>query len=123
MSKPEQTQRFTEIEYCLQSYFRTHIQPVMQRTRNELNKRQAEEVRDYQLSTGGLLRSFANAMNNIPDDTMTYLRHTGEWNSKTAEDYVVPQRYIQVTTAAKGSGTSRRRMAQDRREGNRQAEV
>lgn len=88
MSKPEQTQRFTEIEYCLQSYFRTHIQPVMQRTRNELNKRQAEEVRDYQLSTGGLLRSFANAMNNIPDDTMTYLRHTGEWNSKTAEDYV-----------------------------------
>lgn len=88
MNKPEQSQRFTEIEYCLQSYFRTHIQPVMQQTRTELNKRQAEEVRDYQLSFGGILRSFANAMNNAPDDTMTYLRHTGEWNSKTAEDYV-----------------------------------
>lgn len=88
MSKPEQTQRFTEIEYCLRSYFNTHIKPVMQQTRSVLNKKQAEEVRDYQLSFGGFLRSFANAMNNAPDDTMTYLRHTGEWNSKTAEDYV-----------------------------------
>lgn len=88
MNKPEQTQRFTEIEYCLRSYFNTHIKLVMQQTRSVLNKKQAEEVRDYQLSFGGFLRSFANAMNNAPDDTMTYLRHTGEWNSKTAEDYV-----------------------------------
>lgn len=32
--------------------------------------------------------SLANGANGMPDDSLPYLRQTGEWNSKTTEDYV-----------------------------------
>lgn len=90
MSKEiQQSQRFAEVEYCLQGYFNTHMLGVMQDVKSELQKKQAEELGEYALSKEGLLRTFVSSATGMPDDTLQYLRLTGEWNSKTAEDYVV----------------------------------
>lgn len=89
MSKEIQhSERFAEVEYCLQSYFDTHFVPVMRSVKDFLGKKQAEEIGEYALSPAGLLGSFAAGATGMPDNTLQYLRLTGEWNSKTAEDYV-----------------------------------
>ena len=80
--------RFAEVEYCLQRYFDTHMAPTMREVKSYLEKKQAEEIGEFALSPAGLLRSFTGGAAGIPDDTVQYLRLTGEWNSKTAEDYV-----------------------------------
>ena len=80
--------RFAEVEYCLQSYFDTYMVSTMREVKSELEKKQAEEIGEYALSPAGLLRSFTSGAAGMPDDTVQYLRLTGEWNSKTAEDYV-----------------------------------
>ena len=82
------SERFAEVEYCLQSYFNTHFDPVMRSVENFLGKKQAEEIGEYAFSPGGLLGSLASGATGMPDNTMQRLRVTGEWNSKTAEDYV-----------------------------------
>lgn len=76
------------MEYCLQSYFDTHFAPVMRGVKDFLGKKQAEETGEYALSPAGLLGSLAAGATGMPDNTLQYLRLTGEWNSKTAEDYV-----------------------------------
>ncbi|NDV57013.1 hypothetical protein [Bacteroides sp. 519] len=88
MNTPKQSQRFAEIEYCLQRYFDSQLAPVMRNVQQELSKKQIKEYSDYATSISGILRSAASGMNGMPDDTMQYLKLTGEWNSKTAEDYV-----------------------------------
>ena len=89
MSKEIQhSERFAEVEYCLQSYFDTHFVSVMRSVKDFLGKKQAEEIGEYALSPAGLLGSFAAGATGMPDNTLQYLRLTGEWNSKTAEDYV-----------------------------------
>ena len=88
MSMPRQSKRFAEAEFCLQNYFNTHFVPIMNNTRSELQGKQVEEAKKYNRSANGILRSWANAANNMPDDTMQHLRLTGEQNGKTAEDYV-----------------------------------
>lgn len=88
MAQPKDTQRFTEIEYCLTRYFNCHILPIMKREKDALNSAQAKEIAEYSRSFAGFMRSFANAVNNQPDDTLLYLRATGKECSKTAEDYV-----------------------------------
>lgn len=89
MSKDIQhSERLAEVEYCLQSYFDTHFLSVMHSVKDFLGKKQAEEIGEYALSPVGLLSSFAAGATGMPDNTMQYLRLTGEWNSKTAEDYV-----------------------------------
>ena len=80
--------RFAEVEYCLQSYFDTNMVPAMREVKSYLEKRQAEEIGEFASSPAGLLRSFTSGVAGMPDDTVQYLRLTGEWNSKTAEDYV-----------------------------------
>ena len=82
------SERFAEVEYCLQSYFDTHFASVMHSVKDYLGKKQAEEIGEYALSPMGLLGSFASSATGMPDNTLQYLRLTGEWNSKTAEDYV-----------------------------------
>lgn len=82
------SERFAEVEYCLQSYFDTHFASVMHSVKDFLGKKQAEEIGEYALSPMGLLGSFAAGVTGMPDNTLQYLRLTGEWNSKTAEDYV-----------------------------------
>ena len=81
-------ERFAEVEYCLQSYFDTHFAPVMRGVKDYIGKKQAEEIGEYALSPMGLLGSLAARGTGMPDTTLQYLRLTGEWNSKTAEDYV-----------------------------------
>lgn len=88
MNSPKQSQRFAEVEYCLQRYFDSQLDPVMRNVRQELSKKQIKEYSDYATSLSGILRSAASGMNGMPDDSMQYVKLTGEWNSKTAEDYV-----------------------------------
>lgn len=88
MNSPKQSQRFAEIEYCLQRYFDSQFEPVMRNVQQELSKKQVKEYSDYTTSLSGILRSAASGMNGMPDDSMQYIKLTGEWNSKTAEDYV-----------------------------------
>lgn len=88
MNSPKQSQRFAEIEYCLQRYFDSQLDPVMRNVQQELSKKQIKEYSDYTTSISGILRSAASGMNGMPDDSMQFVKLTGEWNSKTAEDYV-----------------------------------
>ncbi len=88
MATPKDSQRFTEIEYCLLRYFNCHILPIMKSEKDALNAAQAKEIHDYSRSFAGFMRSFANAVHDMPDDTIQYLRITGKECSKTAEDYV-----------------------------------
>lgn len=88
MNSPKQSQRFAEIEYCLQRYFDSQLDPVMGNVQQELSKKQLKEYSDYTTSISGILRSAASGMNGMPDDSMQFVKLTGEWNSKTAEDYV-----------------------------------
>ena len=84
----QHSERLAEVEYCLQSYFDTHFLSVMRNVKDFLGKKQAEEIGEYAMSPAGLLSSFAAGATGMPDNTMQYLRLTGEWNSKTVEDYV-----------------------------------
>ena len=88
MNGPKHSQRFAEIEFCLQRYFDGQLAPVMRNVQQELSKKQIKEYCDYTTSLNGILRSAANGMNHLPDDSMQYIKLTGEWNGKTAEDYV-----------------------------------
>lgn len=88
MNSPKQSQRFAEIEYCLQRYFDSQLDPVMRNVQQELSKKQLKEYGDYTTSISGILRSAASGMKGMPDDSMQFVKLTGEWNSKTAEDYV-----------------------------------
>ena len=79
--------RFAEIERLMGDYFGCHLAPVMGRVQRDLSNRQADEMRAYSNSTAGILRSLATA--NMPgDEPYATLRITGEWNSKTTEDYL-----------------------------------
>lgn len=88
MNSLKQSQRFAEIEYCLQRYFDSQLAPVMRNVQQELSNKQIKEYVDYSTSLSGILHSTASGINGMPGDSMQYLKLTGEWNSKTAEDYV-----------------------------------
>lgn len=71
----------------MSDYFGCHLAPVMGRVRQDLSQKQADEMRAYSSSAAGILRSMATA--GMPgDDPYATLRITGEWNSKTTEDYL-----------------------------------
>lgn len=70
--------------------FRTKVIPIMNKVRNELQDKMANELKEQATSFAGLM---AGAIG--PDGGMSArqaqiqsLRYTGEWNSKTAEDYI-----------------------------------
>lgn len=106
MSEPRQTQRFAEIEYCLQNYFDSRLTPVMKETQAYLTRKQVEEIGAYHTGTAGMLRSLANGVSGMPDDSLSYLWQTGEWNSKTAEDYVAMCRERIAATPETGQDLS-----------------
>ncbi len=92
MSNPQDniqdSARFAEIERLMGDYFSYHIAPIMKSTQAYLNNRQAEEMREYSTSFAGMMSSMASA--HIPGaDPYQTLKVTGEWNSKTTEDYIV----------------------------------
>ena len=70
--------------------FRTKILPIMNNVRERLQNNQAEEFRKHSTSFAGLMVGAIGpdggmAATQAFDNT---LRYTGEWNSKTTEDYI-----------------------------------
>ena len=88
MSDIKELQRFAELEYCIERYFSSRLHPVMSKVKDELAEKQVQELENYQNSTAGMLRSMAGSMHNLHDDSLNMLKLTGEWNSKTTEDYI-----------------------------------
>lgn len=87
MDSIKNSSRFAEIEHLVEDYFRSYLAPVMQQTQAELTRRQGEEMKEYSTSLGGILSMLAAS--NMPlGDPYRTLKVTGEWNSKTTEDYI-----------------------------------
>lgn len=59
----------------------------MSKTQAFLTKKQGEEMREYSTSLGGILSAMASAAQPMSDPYQV-LKVTGEWNSKTTEDYI-----------------------------------
>lgn len=87
MEEIKHSGRFAEIEHLLDDYFRCHLAPVMRQTQAELDRKQGEEMKEYSTSLGGILSMMA-ASNMPMGDPYQTLKVTGEWNSKTTEDYI-----------------------------------
>lgn len=87
MGEIRHTERFAEIERIFGDYFNCHLAPVMRDTQSYLNRKQVEEMAEYSTSAAGILSSMAAANNPMIDPYQT-LKITGEWNSKTKEDYL-----------------------------------
>lgn len=88
MSNIKEQQRFAELEYCMERYFNSRLYPVMCKVKDELAEKQVQELENYQNSTTGILRSLVGSMHNLHDDSLNMVKLTGEWNSKTTEDYI-----------------------------------
>lgn len=83
----KQSRRFAELERLSDDYFRYHLASVMDETRDYLARKQGEEMKEYSTSLGGVLSMMASSA--LPlNDPYQLLKVTGEWNSKTTEDYV-----------------------------------
>lgn len=78
---------FAEIENSLLDCFNRSVAPIMEGVQRELGDRQAREMVEYSRSAAGILSGMA-AGTNIGTDPYANLKHTGQWNSKTVEDYV-----------------------------------
>lgn len=87
MTEIKHSGRFAEIEHLLDDYFKCHLAPVMRQTQKELTRRQGEEMKEYSTTLGGILSMMA-ASNMPMGDPYQTLKVTGEWNSKTTEDYI-----------------------------------
>lgn len=87
MDEIKHSRRFAEIETLMGSYFRHHLVPVMTQTQTYLTEKQGEEMKEYSTSISGILGMMASAGQPLSDPYQT-LKVTGEWNSKTTEDYI-----------------------------------
>ena len=70
--------------------FQRKVVPVMNKVREELQNRQADELRDYLSSARGIMAGAVGPDGGMTDTAagIDTLRYTGKWNSKTVEDYV-----------------------------------
>ena len=70
--------------------FDSRIVPVMDRVLQKLRSRQAEEVRRYMRSPAYILSGVSGPDGGMASQAVALdsLKITGEWNSKTVEDYV-----------------------------------
>lgn len=73
-----------------QDIFTTKVKPVMDKVRDELNSRQADEMQRHSTSLGAMMACAAG-----PDGGMaamnaynSRLYYIGEWNNKTMDDYI-----------------------------------
>lgn len=78
---------FAEVENSLLDCFNRYVAPIMEGVQRELGDKQASEMVEYSRSAAGILSGMA-ASANIGSDPYANLKHTGQWNSKTMEDYV-----------------------------------
>ena len=87
----ENDTRIAEVEYLLSNYFYSHFEGVMNSVKKDLEHNQAKEMADYSLSFGDIatmLSASANPLASMNNNSHTHLKKTGEYNSKTTEDYV-----------------------------------
>lgn len=91
MAQPKNMDALVEAEYCLGRYLYANIAGVMDDVRRDLIKKQGQERAEWNTSFGGILSSLADAGRCAPgiDTSSQILKATGEWNSKTTEDYLV----------------------------------
>lgn len=75
------------MERLVNDYFNCHIAPIMSKTRTDLIRNQGEEMKEYSTSLGGILSMMASSAQPMSDPYQA-LKVTGEWNSKTTEDYI-----------------------------------
>ncbi len=70
--------------------FTTKVEPIMDRVMRDLRSRQAEEVRRYMRSPAYILSGLSGPDGGMGAQAiaMDSLKVTGEWSSKTVEDYV-----------------------------------
>ena len=70
--------------------FTTKVEPIMDRVMQDLRSRQAEETRRFMRSPAYILSGISGPDGGMASQAIALdsLRVTGEWNSKTAEDYV-----------------------------------
>ena len=70
--------------------FSTKVEPIMDRVMQDLRSRQAEEVRRFMRSPAYILSGISGPDGGMASQAIALdsLRVTGEWSSKTAEDYV-----------------------------------
>ena len=89
MAEIKNLDSLAEVEFCLGRYLDGNIKGIMTDVRKDLTRKQDKERADYQSSWRGALHSFAEAANpSFNDSTGDYLRATGEWNSKTTDDFL-----------------------------------
>lgn len=91
MAEPKNMDALVEVEYCLGRYLNANVAGVMDEVRSDLTKKQGQERAEWNMSFGGILSSLADAGRCAPgiDTSSQILKATGEWNSKTTEDYLV----------------------------------
>lgn len=91
MAEPKNMDALVEVEYCLDRYLDANVAGVMDDVRRDLIKKQGQERAEWNMSLGGILSSLADAGRCAPgiDTSSQILKATGEWNSKTTEDYLV----------------------------------
>ncbi len=91
MAEPQNIDALVEVEYCLGRYLDSNIAGIMDDVRSDLTRKQGEERAEWNLSLGGILSAMADASHCAPgiDTSSQILKATGEWNSKTTEDYLV----------------------------------
>lgn len=91
MAEPKNMDALVEVEYCLGRYLDANVAEVMDEVRRDLIKKQGQERAEWNTSFGGILSSLADAGCCAPgiDTSSQILKATGEWNSKTTEDYLV----------------------------------
>lgn len=70
--------------------FSTKVEPIMDRVMQDLRSRQAEETRRFMRSPAYILSGISGPDGGMASQAIALdsLRVTGEWNSKTVEDYV-----------------------------------
>ena len=70
--------------------FKEKVIPIMDKVREDLQSKQADEYREHAFSLGGLFAGAAGPDGGMSataayNDTIYY---TGKWNTKTTEDYI-----------------------------------
>lgn len=70
--------------------FRDKVIPIMDKVRDDLNNKRADELRKHSTSFPGLLIGSAGPDGGMAamDSYQNSLKITGKWNSKTTEDYI-----------------------------------
>lgn len=91
MARPYNMDALVEVEYCLGRYLSANVAELMDNVRRDLIKKQGQERAEWNMSFGGILSSLADGGRCAPgiDTSSMILKATGEWNSKTTEDYLV----------------------------------